>query len=74
MAEQFAFNQFFRDGRAVDFDERPFSFAAVMDVTGNDFFPRAGISGDQHRRRGGCHPFCHLETTEEGWILTDDGI
>ena len=52
--EQLAFQQIFRDRRAVDRQERQLAAAAVMvNRSGDQFFSRAAFTGDQGGRVGG---------------------
>src|SRR6266513_2817527 len=50
MSEQFALNEGFREGRAVDLNERfVASWAVLVDDSGDQFFPGAGFSVNQDR-------------------------
>ena len=49
VAEQFAFQQVFRDGGAIDRDKRGFGARAVLvDGAGDQFLARAGFAPDEH--------------------------
>src|SRR5437879_2327865 len=50
--EYLAFDQRFRDGRTVDGDKWfVLAWTQVVDGACNQLFPRAALTGDQHRRR-----------------------
>ena len=54
VAEEFGFDEFMRNGPAVDRDERFFGAGAgVVDVQGQHFLARAGFAGQEH---GGVGP------------------
>ena len=56
MAEHFAFQQGFRDGGAVDCDERMLrSWTVAVDGTGHHFFPGAALAFDQDGGVRGSH-------------------
>ena len=57
VAEHFRFEQFVRDGRAVDRHEgAPRALAdKLWIVAGDDFLAGAALARDQHRRIGGGH-------------------
>ena len=53
IAEQFAFNQMFRQRRAIDADERARSSGAIfLNETGDELFACAAFSGNQYRAVG----------------------
>jgi hypothetical protein len=55
VAEQFAFDQFARDGGHVDRDKRAFAaFAVIVQRTGDQFLAGAGFAVD-HDRQVGLH-------------------
>src|SRR5260221_11227430 len=56
IAEELAFQQFMRDGSAIDFHER-FLAARRLRVhhSRHHFFASTAFTADEHRRRGVCH-------------------
>ncbi len=57
MSEQFRLRQAFGQRAAVDGDERLSATQAVMmQITGDNFFTRAGFTDDQHGGIGRCQP------------------
>ncbi len=53
MAEEFALEQFARDRRAIDADQRPVAAAGgFVDGARDQFLAGAGLAGDHHRGRG----------------------
>ena len=54
VAEQFALQQRFRDGGAIDLDERPGGARAPgVDDVGHHFLAHAAFAGDEHAAFGG---------------------
>ena len=59
VSEHLRLEQRFRQGRAVDRDQRPARAAAVeMDELGDLLLADAALAGDEHRRVGAGHPAC----------------
>ena len=83
MAEQFAFEQVLRDGRAIDGDEgRGGAGAALVQALGQQFLARSARSQQHDRRAGGCHALdhagdfqhlgrCRDQAAEDGAIRAD---
>ena len=75
MAEQFAFDQFLGDGRAVHFDER-LAGARAHGVQGvrHQFFAGAAFAVDQHAPVGAGHQRQLLAQGLHGHALADDAV
>ena len=73
--EKLAFQQRFRDGRAVDGDEKLVAAAAVMmDGARDEFLARAALARDHHRRLAVRHAADHLEDLLHRLGLADDAV
>ena len=60
VAEQLALEQRLGDGRAVDRDEAPVAAGRrLVQRARQQFLAGARLAEQQHRRRGGAHPFDH---------------
>ena len=74
VAEQFAFQQGFRNGRAVDGDERLRGALAVLVNRARDqFLAGAGFAANQHGDGGGGHAPDFLVDGLHGAAVADDG-
>ena len=72
MSEEFGFNEFGRDGGAVDLDHRGIGASRLlMDQAGNDFFAGTVLSGDEHARLGGCYLIYYLAYARYSSRFTD---
>ena len=77
MAEEFGFDQVFRDGRAIDGHERTFGAQGVLrDATRDEFLARAAFAGDEDRRIAGgdlsdrLQHFLHrLRTADDAFLV-----
>ena len=75
MAEQLRFEQCLRDGAAVEGDEvLAAPRTVVVDRAGHEFFPCAGLAGDQNRARGAGHRLEQLSQSVHWPALTDNSL
>ncbi len=75
MAEQLGLDQSFRQRRAVEGDEWSLgSRTRVMDRPGQDLLAGPALAGEQHRRTGGGHLACVVESRDEIRCPTDDRV
>ena len=75
VAEQFAFQQGFRDGRAIDGDERRVGAVAVLvNGAGDQFLAGAGFAANQHGDRLGGDAADFLVDGLHGAAVADDGV
>ena len=75
VAEQFALQQGFGDGHAVD-DQKGFGRpqAVLVDGPGHQFLAGAGFPPDEHGGVGGRHPADGLVDLLHGLAAADDGV
>ena len=75
MTEKLTFKEAFIEGGAVDFDER-FFIAGTDLVNGacHQFFPRAALTQDHHRGRGGGDAFHQVKNTLDGIGPADHAV
>ena len=75
VAEEFGFEEGFRDGGAIHGDERGVGALAFgMNVAGQKFLAGSGPSGDQDGGGGAGHPLGHHQDVPHGGVLVDDGV
>src|SRR5208283_2763138 len=71
-AEQFAFDQFPRQGGAIDFDDSGLAARAEsMDQIGDDFLARAALAGDENGDIAGSHALDGADDFAHGGALED---
>jgi hypothetical protein len=75
VAEQFAFEQLLRDGRAIDGEERlGVAFAVMIDGAGDEFLTRAAFAGDERGGIGSGDLADEFEDLLHRFAATDDAL